>query len=322
MTIATFFNPYGSPDGFLRLVEEFPGLELRVAADSAALGPALAGAEVLITTNRIYTPDVAAIIRAQGTSLSWIQFITSGFDKALASGLPGGVAVTNVAGLRAFAVAEHALFLLLGLMRRVRLTERARAQGAWAREEVTPLLDNLAGKRLLVAGCGAIGQEIARKAKAFDMHVTGLSRASGPLAHFDALVPRARLLEAAGACDALVVAAAYDETTHKMISRAAIDALPRHAVVVNVARGLLIDQAALVEALAQERIAGAGLDVMEDEPLPADHPLWSMDRALLTPHIAGAGGPGTGASHASMFADNLRKRLAGERLGNLCIERT
>jgi phosphoglycerate dehydrogenase-like enzyme len=322
MTIAVFFNPNGEPDGFLRLMDDFPGLDMRAAPDAAALAGALEGAEILITSNRVYTPDNARLIRERGTSLRWIQFVTSGFDKAQASGLPRGVAITNVAGLRAFAVAEHALFLLLGLMRRVRLTERARAQGTWSRDEVTPLLDNLAGKRLLIVGCGAIGQEIARKAKAFDMHVTGLTRASGPLAHFDALRPRAQLVEAAAACDALVVAAAYDETTSRIISRAVIDALPRHAVVANIARGLLIDQDALVEALAAGRIAGVGLDVMEEEPMAPDHPLWSMDGALITPHIAGAGGPGTGATHASMFADNLRRYLAGEKLANLCIERT
>jgi D-2-hydroxyacid dehydrogenase (NADP+) len=322
MTIAAYFNPHGSPESFLRLMDTFPGLEMRVAEGGGApLQAALAGAEVLITTNRAYSAENAATIRAHGASLRWIQFLTSGIDKAQGNGLPKGVTVTNVAGLRAFAVAEHGMFLLLGLMRRVRLTERARAQGAWSRDAVTPMLDNLAGKRLLILGCGAIGQEIARKAKAFDMRVTGVTRARGPLDHFDALLPRERLIEAAADCDALMVAAGYDEATHAIVSRAVIDALPARAMLVNVARGLIVDETALVDALRAKRIAGAGLDVMEEEPLPPDHPLWSMDEALITPHIAGAGGPGIGASHASMFADNLRRWRAGERLDKICVER-
>ncbi len=300
----------------------FPQIHLDYACEAKELPRKLPGVEILITANRCYEPDAAALIRTHGGALKWIQFITSGIDKAVASGLPGGVVVTNLAGLRAFAVAEHALSLMLGLVRQIRQSERAFARRDWARDELASGMNNLAGKHLVILGAGAIAQDIARKAKAFDMHVTGISRTLTPLANFDAIKPRAALTETARGADVLLVAALADDSTHKIISREIIAALPRHAFIVNIARGSLIDEAALIEALRTGRIAGAALDVQENEPVPADHPLWSLDNLLLTPHVSGAGSQGTGATHASMFADNLKLWLAGQRLDKIVIEKT
>ncbi|MDB5569531.1 MAG: hypothetical protein JWN93_714 [Hyphomicrobiales bacterium] len=322
MTKAVLFNPYNGHDAFVALPQVFPQLDMRVALDEEQLAAHLPGAQILVTSNRVYTPEMADIVHRHGGALRWVQFVTSGFDKAIASGMPKGLVVTNAAGLRAFAVAEHALALMLGLVRGLRAAEQARAGRAWARDVISPGLDNLSGKHLVIVGTGAIGQEIARKAKAFDMRVTGVSRSSAPLANFDALRPREDLVACAREADILMVAATYDAaSTHGMISRAAIDALRPHATLVNIARGLLVDEAALIEALQEKLIAGAGLDVMAQEPLPPDSPLWSMDNVLLTPHVGGAGSAGA-ATHASMFADNLRLWFAGLRLGNVAIERT
>ena len=322
MAIAVLFNPHGRQAEFEALAPSFPALELRCANDAEELAAKLPGAEILITTNRVYTPDNAAIIRDCGTSLKWLAFLTSGIDKGQASGLPSGCVVTNVAGLRAFAVAEQAFALMLGLVRRIRETEAARATAFWTRDETTPRLDNLTGKHMVIVGTGAIGQDIARKAKAFDMRVTGVSRAQTPLANFDALRPRSELVDAAREADVLMVAALYDDTTHHMISREVIDALGPKAMVINIARGLLIDEAALVEALVAERIGSAGLDVMEEEPLPATSRLWTLDNVLISPHIGGAGSKGTGATHGSMFADNLKLWLAGKPLEKVVIQKT
>lgn len=322
MAIALLFNPHGKQSEFEALRPAFPQLELRCASEPDELAAALPGAEILIVTNRVYTPENAAIIRERGDSLKWLAFLTSGIDKAEANGLPKGVIVTNVAGLRAFAVSEHAFSLMLGLVRRVRDTEAARPDAFWTRDKTTPRLDNLAGKHIVIVGTGAIGQDIARKAKAFDMRVTGVSRATAPLPNFDALRPRSELIAAAGEADVLMVAAMYDATTHHMISREVIGAMSPKAFLVNIARGLLVDERALVEALESGAIAGAGLDVTEEEPLPASSPLWSNDNVLITPHIAGAGGEGTGATHASMFADNLKLWLAGKPLEKVVIQKT
>ncbi|HWG07351.1 MAG TPA: NAD(P)-dependent oxidoreductase, partial [Beijerinckiaceae bacterium] len=279
-------------DEFRDALRAFPGVDL-VAADAPAdLRAALAGAEILLAGNRRYTPENAAIIRAAGTSLRWIQFTTSGIDKARDSGLPPGVVVTNMAGMRAFAVAEHAMFLMLGVMRNVRATEKARAAEDWCRDAVTPSLGNLAGKHLVVIGLGAIAREVARKAKAFDMKVSAVTRSTETVDHVDALLPRSALCAACAQADIVLLSALYDDSADKMFGREAIAAMRPSAVFVNIARGRLVDEAALVEALAARRIAGAGIDVAVDEPLPPDHAFWHMDNVLLTPHIGGAGGKG------------------------------
>ncbi|MEX0842160.1 MAG: D-2-hydroxyacid dehydrogenase [Xanthobacteraceae bacterium] len=298
------------------------GASLVRARAPEALGKALAGAEVLVTTNRLYTPEHAAVIRAHGKNLKWIQFITSGIDNAVASGLPSGVAVTNSAGLRAFAVAEHAIALMLGLVRRLRATEKARGEQFWARDAIAPTMENLSGKHLVLVGLGAIGQEIARKAKVFDMQVTGISRASGPIAHVDRIRPRGELRAAAEEADFLLLSVIYDESTDKILSRAVIDAMKPAAYVVNIARGQLVDEAALIEALKAKKIAGAGIDVTVSEPLPAGHPFWAMPNVLLTPHLGGAGNSDEGAAFTKILLDNLRRWVAKEPLKNVVIERT
>src|SRR5689334_11480596 len=136
----------------LELGERYLGLEdalrpfsatLTRARDKATLAAAMQKAEILIASNRLYTPDNAAIIRTNAPALRWIQFSTSGIDKAVDVGLPSGVVVTNASGLRAFAVAEHAFALMLGILRRLRDVEAARHEKIWRREEISPYLDNL-----------------------------------------------------------------------------------------------------------------------------------------------------------------------------------
>lgn len=313
------YNPLFDPAEFFERLSAFPDVRLTVAERDEDIAAAVDGAEILITGNRFYLPEPAALIRQHGHALRWLNFVTSGIDKAVNSGLPPGVVITNVAGLRAFAVAEHALALMLGLARHLRASEAARAKDEWARDEISPLVTNLARRHLVVVGTGAIGQEIARMGKAFGMRVTGISRSTTPLAPFDDLRPREALVEAAREADYLVVAALAGPQTDGMISRAVIDALPPTAFFVNIARGSLVEEPALLDALQAGRIAGAGLDVMETEPLPPGHPLWSMKNVLLTPHVGGAGDAGVSTS-ASLFIDNLQRWRAGQRLLNIVME--
>lgn len=317
-----FFDPHRDPAEFSSAMRAYPSIEMAMANDAEQLPAALSGAEVLVTSNRIYTPGHAAIIRKHGTSLRWIQMTTSGYDKAVASGFPRGCIVTNMAGLRAFAVAEHAMALTLALVRRLRDIERAFSAHEWSRDELSPLMDNLTGKHMTIVGVGAIGQDIARKAKAFDMQVTGVTRKPAPLQNFDAMRPRSELQAQCRQTDILMIAATAEPATEKMISRDIINALPPHAFIVNIARGTLIDEPALIEALQNRRIAGAALDVQAQEPVPAAHPLWALDNLLLSPHVGGAGSNGLGATHASMLTGNLDLWLAGKPLKQVVIEKT
>jgi phosphoglycerate dehydrogenase-like enzyme len=316
------FDPHGRYGELEAALTALPDISVTNALDAAMLSATLPQAEILITGNRAYTPERAALIREHGKALRWIQFSTSGIDNAVAHGLPSGVTVTNAAGLRAFAVAEHAFALMLGLVRHVVATEQARPDGVWAREAVTPVMDNLSGKHLVIVGLGAIGQEIARKAKAFDMRVTGISRSSAPMANIDRIRPRSELQAAAAEADILMLALTYDEETDKILSRAVIQAMQPSAYVVNIARGKLVDEPALVDALRAGKIAGAGLDVTDVEPLPAGHPLWTMPNVLLTPHVGGTGSKSGGGGFSKIFLENLRRWRCGEPLDKVVIARS
>ncbi len=315
------FDPHGRHDELVGALADFPDISFAKAPDATALRAALPLAEILIASNRSYTPEPAAAIREYGRALRWIQFSTSGIDNAVTSGLPAGVIVTNAAGLRAFAVAEHAFALMLGLVRHLGATERARADAVWLRETVTPVMDNLSGKHLVLVGLGAIGQEIARKAKAFDMRVTGVSRATKPLPHINRIRPRSELVAAAAEADILLLSLVYEAETDKILGRAVIGAMKPNAYVVNIARGRLVDEAALIDALRAGKIAGAGLDVTETEPLLVGHPFWTMPNVLLTPHLGGTGSKRPGG-FSKIFLDNLRRWRANEPLKNVVIERT
>jgi len=316
------YDPHARRTDIADAMAEFPDVDFARPTSLPDLATALEGAEILVTSNRAYEADAAKIVRDHGGALRWIQFTTSGLDKAIGFGLPPGCVVTNAAGLRAFCVAEHALFLMLALMRQARMADQGQRDGRWVRDAITPRMDNLAGKHLLVIGVGAIGQEIARKAKAFDMRVTGVSRSSAPLANFDSVRPRAELADAVAAADVIVIAANYDADTHEMMSAALIGAMKPSALFVNIGRGGLVDEDALVAALREGRIAGAGLDVTKTEPLPHGHALYGLANVVLSPHIAGAGSSGTGAGMGRILADNLQLWLKGETLQKIVIERT
>src|SRR3954467_1898922 len=257
MKVVYFHQAGRPPDDLDSLFRSFPQVSFELVRDPVALPAALTNAEVMVVNNRSYNAANAKLIRDHGRALRWIQFTTSGIDNAVKHGLPAGVVVTNMSGLRAFAVAEHALMLMLALVRRLRVTERARASDYWIREDVTPSTDNLAGKHLVIIGLGEIGQQIARKAKAFDMQVSGVSRTSELLPNFDRVRPRNELIPACAQADIVAVAAMHDPSTDKIVSRDVIGAMRPSVYLVNVARGQLIEEPALIEALRDGKIAGA-----------------------------------------------------------------
>jgi D-2-hydroxyacid dehydrogenase (NADP+) len=316
------YDPHARRTDIADAMAEFPEIDFARPNSLPDLATALEGAEILVTSNRAYEADAAKIIRENGGALRWIQFTTSGLDKAIGLGLPPGCVVTNASGLRAFSVAEHALFLMLALVRQSRMAAQGQRNNEWVRDAITPRMDNLAGKHLLIIGAGAIGQEIARKGQAFDMRVTGVTRSSAPLPHFDAIRPRADLPEAVASADIVVMAANYDADTHQLMSAALIGAMKPTAHFVNIGRGALVDEQALVAALRDGRIAGAGLDVTLVEPLPHGHALYTLANVILSPHIAGAGSAGAGEGMGRILADNLRLWLKGETLQKIVIERT
>jgi len=309
--------PVYENDGLERLiVESPPGIRIVKAVGGQELKEHLPAADILISNNLVYERDIAEIVRREGRRLKWIAFSTSGIDKAVKHGLPPNVLITNATGVKAPTVAEHGIFLLLNLFRQMRQIEMARKARRWARHELNTQIRSLEDAHLVVVGYGAIGQQIARKAKAFDMKVSVVSRAAQCGEHVDAVYPRGRIEEVFSCADAVIVASKLDETTFHMLGKDQIAALPRHAVVVNVSRGGLIDEMALIAALKDGKIAAAALDVMEVEPLSVDSPLWSMENVLVSPHVAGCGNDGY-ARFSQLFAENLRRFRANQPLLNL-----
>lgn len=297
--------------------ERFPGFDFRKVRSEAELGSDITTAEVLVINGTRFTPEVSRILAERGAKLRWIQFTTIGLDRPKKIGLPVGVTITNAGGVRAHVVATHAISLMLGVMRGYQPFQRFRGRTRWARDELSSQLVTPEGMTLVVIGMGAVGRGVARRAKAFDMRVIAVSRKAKPGGDIDSAVPRSRLHHALADADVVVVAAPLDPETRHFVDAKAFAALRPTAIVVNVSRGEIIDEAALVAALEQGRIAGAGLDVAEEEPLPSTSPLWRMENVVLSPHVAGRGGEEQNRRLADLLAENLRRYAEGRPLQNV-----
>jgi phosphoglycerate dehydrogenase-like enzyme len=223
--------------------------------------------------------------------LKFIQSIGAGTDQFPRDELAKrGIRLASAAGVNARAVSEHAMALILALARRLPEARDNQAKRAWRGMigDLTQREDELGGKTLLLVGLGQIGNRLAQLAKAFDMRVVACRRdpASGPgaadavhaTAEFKSLLPEA---------DFVALCCPLTAETENLVDAAALAAMKPSSYLINVARGRVVDEAALTAALAAHKIAGAGIDVTVEEPLATDSPLWAMDHVLITPHTAG-----------------------------------
>jgi phosphoglycerate dehydrogenase-like enzyme len=227
----------------------------------------------------------------RASRLRFIQAIGAGTDQFPRDELARrGIRLASARGVNARAVAEHAMALILALSRRLPEARDNQAKRVWRQMigDLSQREDELGGKTLLVVGIGDIGGRLARLAKAFDMRVLGLRRdpSLGPGAA-DAVHPMSALKSLLPEADFVALTCPLTPETEKLIDADALARMNPAAYLVNVARGRVVDEAALVEALAARRIAGAGLDVTVEEPLPPNSPLWGMEHVLITPHTAG-----------------------------------
>jgi phosphoglycerate dehydrogenase-like enzyme len=266
---------------------------------------------------RLLTPDIGgvadALIEAPvlityqwrdeflTTALRWVQSISAGTEQFPIVRMAGaGVVLTSARGVHGPQVAEHALALLLSMTRGVGRSTLQRAGRSWDWPEVT----EIGGLTLGVLGLGAIGEAVAERARALGMRVIGVKRVvDGYQGAADEVLPAERLLDLFTAADAVVVALPGGDDTRNLVGARELDALGG-GWLVNVGRGTVVDEVALVEALTGGSLRGAGLDVFESEPLPADSPLWDLPSVVMTPHIAGAS-PHYGARLADLFRINL-----------------
>ncbi|WP_211463234.1 2-hydroxyacid dehydrogenase [Collimonas silvisoli] len=238
--------------------------------------------------------------------LELICALGAGFENIdLAAARERGITVSNGAGTNDACVADHAMGLLLATVRGIPQLGVALHQGIW--RDALPLQPSVSGKRLGIIGLGTIGKQIARRAAGFDMTIGYHNRSARDDVPFEYFASPLALAQWA---DFLVVATPGGAATRHMINRPVLDALGAQGFVVNIARGSVVDTAALASALREGRVAGAGLDVYESEPLPPAE-LLGLPNAVLTPHVAGWS-PESVAETVRLFLENARRHFSGQ----------
>jgi phosphoglycerate dehydrogenase-like enzyme len=279
--------------------------ELRFATDDT-LADALPGADVLLVWD--FTSDAVARAWPAADTLRWVHTASAGVDRVtFPDAIASDVAITNSRGVFDGPIAEYVLGLVLAFAKDLPGTLAAQDRREWRHRETEPV----AGKRAVVVGSGPIGRAIARVLGCVGMHTELVGRRAAEGVHaFDALP--ALLPDA----DHLVLAAPLTEATRGMLDAAALALMKPTARVINIGRGGLVVEPDLVAALAQGRIAGAGLDVFAAEPLPPDSPLWEMPNVIVSPHMSGDL-VGWREALVDVFADNLDRYRAGAPLRNV-----
>jgi len=298
-----------------RLRRDFPQHNVLEAWDRDAIRRLLPEADVA------FTPFVDRDVFPSATRLRWVQSPAVGvgslmFPEVLAS----DVVITSARGIRARAIAEHVLGVTIALARHLPVAIRAQAARYWAQEELEgpAAVRTLQGMRMGIIGLGAIGGEVARIAAPFGFVVSAIRRrVDQPRPEgIEEVWPPDRLLDLLAASDVVVVAAPHTPETKRLIGRSEIAAMKHGAFLINVARGKLIDDAALVEALEDGRVGGAALDVFTIEPLDRESPYWDMPNVIVTPHTSGAM-QDYWTPLVGLFAENLRRFESGRPLLNV-----
>ncbi len=284
----------------------------------------IAGIEVAFYSRNIWegapgkhaSPEAQAFwaVADAAPQLQWLQILSVGLDhKAYQPSLQRGVRITAAAGTNAEPVALNALTGLLMLARGFLHTLRAQQQGLWRPFQPAQVPHDLGGKTAVIIGTGDIGTRIARGLQALGVRTLGLRRQAQAVEGFDEV----RTLESLDAwlpvADWLVLACPLTEQTRGLIDARRLALLPPGAGLVNVARGEIVVETALIETLQQGRLLGAYLDVFTKEPLPPESPLWTLPNVILTPHSASASN-GTHGRGVALFLSNLRAYLHGESM--------
>lgn len=295
------------------LIAENPNLKLSYYSGSADAVSKVADAEAYIGT-----PDEALMMA--GAKLKWVHVFAAGFEKQreLPGFADGRVKMTSLKIYQGPEIADHAFALLLSLTRNMAVYHRAQEVGEWAKSSKSGLtLTELRGKTMLVIGYGGIGTQVAERAKAFRMNVQAIDDKDIPLTatvdrfgkpdEIDAMLPEA---------DVIVSCVPLTPASEGMLGAAQFSKMKKGAYFINVSRGKIADTAALIKALEEGHLAGAGLDVVDPEPLPKDSPLWKMPNVIITPHIAGVSDARGGRSD-ELILENIGRFSKGLPLKNL-----
>lgn len=271
----------GNARRYKQLLEpDFPNVRFHAAENQAALDAVIGDTHILIAVSHELTDDIIG----KAPELEWIQSLISGTDAFLTfESLRKDVLITSARRIHGPQMSEMAFLHMLNLTRNYPKMLRNQDMGIWERWP-QPLLYK---KKVGLLGVGIIAEELARKCKAFNMTVYGISATKREVEGIDRFFGREQLCEVAAEVDYLIVLIPYSAETDKMINAEVLSAMKPSAYLINIARGGVLDEHALIEALKAKKIAGAGLDVYSQEPLPADHPFWKMDNLMMTPKVGG-----------------------------------
>ena len=294
------------------------------ATDAARYAELIRASRRRVIVNVAYTPEEAARhiatadvlyawkppvgLYAKTGRLRWLQAMGAGVDWALVPELPSGVVITRAPGVFGPWMAEYVLAWCLWTTQHSEAYRQAQARREWIQHRPP---ERLAGKTMALVGLGDIGRTVARAARGLGLRVIGVTRSGRRVGGVERVYRSRDLRRALAVADFVVLAAPLTDATREMIGVAELAAMRPTAWLLNVGRGALVDETALVHALERRAIAGAILDVFTTEPLPRDHSLWSLDNAVITPHISG---PNMPEEIAPVFNDNLARYLSGRPL--------
>ena len=263
-----------------RLSARFPAIAFVKAIERGEALKVCGDCDVLIARNdEVFEGFVQAMPR-----LRWIQALTTGTDRIEAiPDLPADVIVTAARGFHGPQMSELAFLLMLSLSRDYPAVAANQKQHRWVRWPQKLLL----GKTVVLVGVGAVGAELAKRCHAFGMQVIGVDSVRKSAPGVEAMHTPDRLTELAAEADFLIVLVPFTAETHHLVDARVLAAMKPSGILINISRGQVMDEAALIRALAAKQIAGAGLDVFQTEPLPADSPLWDLPNVMITPHVGG-----------------------------------
>lgn len=293
--------------------DHFPPIS-RTVAQEAQWAELLSEAEVMFDVDQ---PSIAEF-RTKAPNVRWIQSSSSGIGEWVRrlGIVDAPIVATNASGIHAVPLAEFVVFAMLYFAKNwPSMADEQRAHH-WQRCAI----DTLEGKTLGIVGAGRVGRTVARLAKPFGLRILGVRRSptegNGTVSDIDAMFGPAGLTEVLRGSDYLVLCVPHTSETVGLIGRKELAIMLPTAVLINIARGSLVDEAALLEALQSGRLAGAALDVVSKEPLAADSPLWSLPNVIITPHSASTARH-ENARLTDLFCENLRRYLDGRPLINV-----
>lgn len=299
--------------------ERFPQLDVMSVEDAAALPEALCDAEIFVGWR--VPPEHFAAAR----QLRWLHSASAGIEDCLFPALVASdVVLTNSTGLHATCIPEHVLAQMLVLGRNFHEAQRLQQRAEWNRFGVISYasgIRELNGSALAILGAGPIGANLARLAAGLGMRVRVMRRdAQRPVPGAEAVWGPDRLHELLGWADFVVLSVPLTDETRGLIGAAELRAMRSDAFLINIARGEVVDDDALVRCLRAGGLAGAALDVFSAEPLPPEHPFWSLPNLVITPHVSGYT-PAYFDKMLAIFEDNLGRYLEGRPLRNVVDKR-